>query len=63
MPGTGAARRAPTAIPAEFAGLFATYAGAVSAPGGPLDGDTVRPTSPECASTLRGWPAWPTAIR
>jgi len=41
-------------VPAEFAELFAAYATAVSAPGGPLDGDTVR----AYLSRVRQYLAW-----
>jgi site-specific recombinase XerD len=46
--------RLPTAVPAAFTELFADYATAVSAPGGPLDADTVR----AYCSRVRQFLAW-----
>lgn len=46
--------RLPTEVPAGFAELFAGYAAAVSAPGGPLDDDTVR----AYCSRVRQFLAW-----
>lgn len=55
---TAGGRRArgglPTAVPTQFAELFVGYATAVSAPGGPLDGDTVR----AYLSRVRQYLAW-----